>query len=182
MTTDTTDPTPLQDLIRELGLHMDSTFVPRSQTDNASVTKLNEMQIHWSVRIYREGRPNDIRTPYRMGIGHLPGAVKVPMNRISADAFSATVKTLETGHYYSRGGQLSALPSPSITDVLHALVSDSEVLFYASFEEWASNYGYDAASRKAEGIYRACQEIGLALRRMLSDVELASLREAFQDY
>lgn len=180
--TDTTESTPLQDLIRELALHMDATFVPRSQTDNAATTKLHEMQIHWKVRIYRENRSADITTSYGMGIGHLPKAVKVPVSHASADQFSATIKTLETGRYYSRGGQLSALPSPSIADVLYALVQDSEVMDYGSFEDWAANLGFDADSRKAESIYRACLDIGLKLRRMLSDAELTKLREAFQDY
>lgn len=47
---------------------------------------------------------------------------------------------------------------PEIADVLDALASDSSGLDNArSFEEWASEYGYDVDSRKAERIYNAVE-------------------------
>lgn len=181
MTTDTTDPTPLQDLIRELGLHMDSTFVSRSQTDNASATKLHEMQIHWRVRVYREGRKCDISSSYSMGIGHLPKSIQPPTRGASVDQYDNTVKILETGRYRP-GLRTTPLAPPSIVDALYSLVSDAEAINFPSFEEWASELGFETDSRKAESIYRACLDTGLKLRRMLSDAELTKLREAFQDY
>lgn len=36
------------------------------------------------------------------------------------------------------------------------------------FEGWAENLGYDSDSRKAEGIYRTCQEHGAKVRKLLS--------------
>lgn len=182
---DNIEQTPLQALIREVGLHMGATFVPRSQTDNASETESQKMQIHWRVRVYREKRSAEITTDYRMGIGLLPKSAQVSSSqRLSVDEYNALVKVLETGKYSPNRVTYAGtpLPPPSITDVLHCLVSDAGALDHGSFEDWASNLGYDADSRKAEKIYRACLDTGLALRRMLSDVELAKLQEAFQDY
>jgi hypothetical protein len=59
---------------------------------------------------------------------------------------------------------------------------DSEVIDHPNFESWASEIGYDADSRKAESIYRACLEIALKLRSALGDRGLKELREACQDY
>ena len=77
---------------------------------------------------------------------------------------------------------LSKLSNGERADVLHSLVSDSDVLNYNSFESWASELGYDLDSRKAEGIYRACLSFSLALRNGLGEQLLADLREAVQDY
>lgn len=43
---------------------------------------------------------------------------------------------------------------PEINQVLESLHSDSSG-HHGSFEEWASEYGYDEGSRKAEKIYQA---------------------------
>jgi hypothetical protein len=71
---------------------------------------------------------------------------------------------------------------PDACDVLHSLLMDSEVLDSNSFESWASDFGYDPDSRKAESIYRACLEIGLKVRNGLGESIVAELRAAFQDY
>ena len=73
------------------------------------------------------------------------------------------------------------LPPPPLTDVLYSLLLDGGAAEY-SFEEWASNYGYDSDSRKAEATYNECRDIGRQLERMFTRDELAALREAFQDY
>lgn len=71
---------------------------------------------------------------------------------------------------------------PDATNVIYSLVIDSSVLDHATFESWASEFGYDPDSRKGESIYRACLEIALKMRAAIGDAGMAALREAFQDY
>jgi hypothetical protein len=96
---------------------------------------------------------------------------------VDGDKFVRTA--CETGRAGNFGARVKA---PDIRDVLYSLSMDADVLESASFEDWASNFGYDADSRKAEGIYQACLKIALQLRQLVGDAGLAQLREAFQDY
>ncbi len=59
--------------------------------------------------------------------------------------------------------------SPTAADVLNCLASDADVEQAESFEEWASNLGYDADSRRAEKIYQFCVKQTKALRMLLGD-------------
>jgi hypothetical protein len=59
---------------------------------------------------------------------------------------------------------------PTAADVLSSLLLDSSgVTQTADFEEWAADYGYDADSRKAEAVYRACCKVYERLTRFLGD-------------
>lgn len=93
------------------------------------------------------------------------------------DDYNAVKNACETGR--SNGQFLTA---PKITDVLYSLVSDSDVLNYSDFEDWASDFGYDHDSRSAEKVYQACLKTALQLRNMLGDATLQQLNELFQDY
>lgn len=69
--------------------------------------------------------------------------------------------------YYSKG---SALPrGVKVEEVLDCLASDAAGYDNArDFEDWASEYGYDPDSRKAEGIYdligRQCRDLQYVLK------------------
>lgn len=57
---------------------------------------------------------------------------------------------------------------PKTIEVMSGLLLDASGVAYGqSFEEWASDYGYDTDSRKAEAIYQACREQTEALRNFL---------------
>jgi hypothetical protein len=57
------------------------------------------------------------------------------------------------------------LVCPDPADVVGSLISDGfGALQSSGFDDWAGNYGYDTDSRKAEGIFRLCSEIGLKLQ------------------
>jgi hypothetical protein len=60
-------------------------------------------------------------------------------------------------------------------EVLECLVLDTRDIEETTFEEWASNYGYDEDSRKAEKIYQTCKEVARKLDAMLSSDALAEL-------
>ncbi len=79
--------------------------------------------------------------------------------------------------------QKSTIPIlPDIVDVIYSLSMDASVLDHASYESFASDFGYDADSRKGEAVYRACLEIALKLRAAIGEAGLTQLAEAFQDY
>lgn len=177
--------TPFE-LIQELGLHMDATFIPRSRTDNAAERDMNKWQIHWRVRVYREKRLADIITDYSEGIARLPKGITHPGLQTSIANYEAVKRVLETGKYgnFNVGHYLTPhkLPPPSLTDVLYCLVLDGGAIDSPTFEDWAENYGFDVDSRNAERTYRACLETGLKLLAMLGSADLERLREAYQDY
>lgn len=65
---------------------------------------------------------------------------------------------------------------PNPIEILWAVAMDCDALD-SSFEDWASDFGYDADSRKAEKIYHACQDNGHKLRKLLSREQIQQLRE-----
>lgn len=59
---------------------------------------------------------------------------------------------------------------PDAADVLDCLASDSASIENArSFEEWASEYGYDTDSRKAEKAFKTCEQQAKKLQQFLGD-------------
>lgn len=70
--------------------------------------------------------------------------------------------------YYSAGA--GSPESPTVDEVLDILASDSSGADNArSFEDWASEYGYDTDSRKAERTFRAVQETSEKLKQLLGE-------------
>ena len=68
--------------------------------------------------------------------------------------------------YYSMGP--AHCGEPTLANVLGALASDAISWENApSFEEWASEFGYDTDSRKAERTYKAVEKQTEALARLL---------------
>jgi len=59
---------------------------------------------------------------------------------------------------------------PTAGEVLSCLITEAtSVLNANSFEDWASDFGYDPDSRKAEAAYRACGKISKQVKRFLGD-------------
>jgi hypothetical protein len=72
---------------------------------------------------------------------------------------------------------------PTLPDVVHSLLMDGTAFFdAATFEQWASDFGYDADSRKAEAIYKACDNIGRTLASKIDAETLAKARKLLEDY
>lgn len=172
-----------QTAIEALGLTVSAVFVPQSQSRNAKEVKTpSDLSLNWRVTVSRNGRPV-IETDYMQGIGHAP-AYKASARALghanSLLRFEALKKEAETGRHSQ--GFARPLPSPTVADVLYSLCCDAGALDYASFEDWAPDFGYSEDSREAERIYRACLEIALKLRNAIGEAGLEQLREAFQDY
>lgn len=169
------------DVMAALGLEVTSEFVPFSQSRNRGE---KSPSLNWRVTLHKGGR-EVLTTDYMAGCGHCPSYR--PSVYQSSDSAIATRWECENGRKanmrYSLGvvgGGKPILPNP--VDVLYSLVSDSDVLDYGSFEDWAECFGYDTDSRKAEAIWKSCIEMALKLRGAIGDVGLSQLREAFQDY
>lgn len=78
---------------------------------------------------------------------------KVTLTRIHHEDGESRGKTRQLTTYFSQGYAIQGAPAPA--DVLDCLASDAAGYENArSFEEWASEYGYDTDSRKAEKTYK----------------------------
>ncbi len=169
--------------IEKLGLSYEATFVPQSQSRN----KGKDHCLNWNISISKD-RNVTLTTDYAQGIAHIPN-----YNQLNSKKYDGFYKeSCESGKYATRynldfGGRLygkdfKKLPAPLLRDVLYSLVRDSEVLDYDSFELWASDFGYDTDSIKANNIYQDCLQIALKLRAMFGDAAMSLLKEMFQDY
>ena len=183
---ETTEPI-LIDGSRTLGivpdLEMVATHVPTSYDPNSK-----EMPVKWKIKIKR-GR-SEMETDYATGIGHVVGYDKLIGPKTSIHNTNRLSELLRTGRGENRvtlsmagnGDKPLSLRTPSLDDVMYCLTSDADAIDYPNFEDWADMLGYEADSRSAEKIYRACLEIGLKLRSMLGDEKLRQLRDNFQDF
>lgn len=67
-------------------------------------------------------------------------------------------------------GEAHGKTKPTALDVMECLCSDAASIENATrFEEWASELGYDADSRRAEAIYKSCGELADKLRAFLGN-------------
>ena len=126
-----------------------------------------------TASMYRSAKPHEILSQYRDKICAAECESGFPME---IDPWGRGTKNT-----FKRKPKVPAI-MPDPDDVLYSLVMDSDVLYYGTFEDWASDFGYDTDSRKAESTYRACLEIALKLRVAIGEDELERLREALQDY
>lgn len=172
-------------LIDSLGITYKAKFVPFSQSRNA---KEKHLSLNWLVAVERGNQ--SITTDFMQGIGHLKGYCYSSANKlVEHNNIKYAVESGKWDESHDKAGFRTKdqtfwknIPAPDIVDVLYSLVMDSDVIDYATFEDWANNSGYDADSRNAEKIYRACIEIALKMRVMFGDSGMQQLREAFQDY
>lgn len=168
--------------VAALGLSLVADFVPWSKSRNA---KEATPSLNWRITIKRNGR-DVVTTDYMQGSGHCAAykagrdatrevkrVIAYECERGRHARYMPTTDTIISG---------TALPAPDIGGVLYSLASDADVIDHATFEDWASEYGFDADSRAHEKMYRACLEIALKLRAGLGEDGLRMLRDACQGY
>jgi len=165
-------------IIAELGLTIDSEFIPFSQSRNKDQTYPS---LNWLVTLKRNG-DEVLSTHYGAGSAHCPAYKDPTLGRQdSVDRFKAIKLQCETGRD-GKPGRPGVWIKPDALDVIYCLVMDSNVLSSSGFESWAEDYGYDADSRKAEATYRACLDTGLKLQASLGASNLERLNTAFMEY
>lgn len=173
--------------MERLGVSVRSEFVPFSRSRNAKPNaKVSDRSLNWRVTVVRDGR-DILTTDYQAGIGHCPSYKQKMGGGFTLDEAEAIIFETEHGKTARwMGGGLGLTGKEKIeleaADVVHCLVADASVLDSPTFEDWASEYGYDTDSRSAEATYRACLEIALKLRSGLGESTLSELRDAAQDY
>lgn len=186
-------------VIEELGLVVESEFVPFSRSRNKAE---KNRSLNWRVSVYRKApAPNVpertliITTDYSAGIAHCPG-YKQQFGKVTAYDTEKQRALIEyetengfAGWYSDNLTQVLRAPGigkayilPGAANVISSLVLDSDVLSHATFESWASEFGYDTDSRAAEKTYRACLETALAMHLHLGDEGLAKLAEACSEF
>lgn len=162
-----------------LGLTVSAVFVPFSRSRNYKPNaKLSDRSLNWTVTIQHNGR-DVLTTDYGAGIAHCPS---YHYNAKPTLDYAAAIEAeTETGKARTSAHRIKLL-TPDTRDVLASLAMDAGAIDFASFEDWASDYGYDTDSRKAESVYRACLATALALRAALGDAGLSELRDAASEH
>lgn len=169
-------------LAESLGLSIKCAFVPFSQSRNAGT---DWQSLNWRCTLERNGKPVTglEAIEYGQGSGHCP-ASKAGVKHWGGNRHimaRAVALECETGRIAKPGWSGEAIDSrkpiapPTVVDVLASLCLDAGALDYAGFEDWASEYGYDTDSRKANSVYRACLAHGLALRAAVGNDNLQAL-------
>lgn len=173
--------------LESMGLLIESEFVPFSQSRNKGE---QFPSLNWKVTVKRNSR-NVLTVDYSAGIAHCPSfEVSPPWNRPSRMWIDKVTRFECEAGFKARSlkgsGKFSIDHSrpikPDMVDVFYSLVGDSDVLNSHGFEDWASEFGYDPDSRKAESIYRDCLDIALKLRGAIGESGMETLRNAYQDY
>jgi hypothetical protein len=138
----------------------------------------------WTVRLMLEGRT--IEQKYWRGIGYrewiVIGSVtnlgEVPpwsarakesgwRKELNPNNIPRTLGPSGVTVHIAENARYRPIP-PTAADVLGCLCSDAQGVDHGeTFEDWASDFGYDTDSRKAERIYHECQSIALRLRGFL---------------
>jgi hypothetical protein len=184
----------LETLIPDLGIKYGAVFIPFTQSRSFKKGAEHDSttwNLNWIVTITRDSAPRAyVRTDYSQGVAHIPGYRLAP-RPFQNDYYHACWEAAERGRaafpkvwsFHGMGYTPGrALPPPKFADVLHCLLLDGQAIEAGSFEDWASDFGYDTDSRRAEDIYRACLEMGRELRSMFTTPERDQLNQLFQDY
>ncbi len=190
-----TDHTELDACIAQLyneRLVYSANFVRQSASRNSGEKRKT---LNWRIALATANYRLD--TDYYTGIGNVPGYVHsfsgMPYETRLLRA--AQEKAAETGYYPDvvvkmlgdksvkcAGVRSKQLPAPLLRDVLYSFVQDAQCVEGRSFEEFASEFGYDTDSRKAERIYVTSLRLQLALQSLLGQETVEKLVALFQDY
>lgn len=178
--------------------------MPQSASRNSAE---KQPTLNWRITL-TSANGNTLATDYSQGIGHVPGychACTTYEHRLlqayqNNAAITGTYPAVAAGRLgqtktwkparplrYSSGSngrfiEMRPLPTPPVADVIHTLILDSSVNESTSFEDWASEFGYDTDSRDAERIYNACRLIARDYCRLFTAAQRAHLADLLQDY
>lgn len=163
-----------EDFMSKYGLELTSEFVPFSKSKHR---KDGHRSLNWGINLKKNGR-TVLETDFHAGIAYCPSFSKY-INHYCCEAREVITYETEHGREYAKPRNRI---HPNVQDVMHCLHRDADALEYASFEDWASDYGFDADSRAAEKTYNECMKIALALRSAIGDTGIEELRVIFADY
>lgn len=161
------------------GISANFEFVPFSCSRNS---EQKQPSLNWKVTLSKNER-EFLRFDYSMGSAHAPS---YKQNIKTVDELNAVKFECENGKaaklmpslgIYMKGAKIE----PKLADVLYSLSSDVDTLNFSTFEDWASEFGYDKDSRSAEAIYGTSLEYALKLRGAVGEKGLSELQIAVSD-
>ncbi|MBT9153356.1 MAG: hypothetical protein DDT39_00013 [Firmicutes bacterium] len=149
-------------------------FVPFSQSRRAGE---KQPSLNWLARVDFRDR-NVLTTDYSQGSAHAPAYTRFSEHSDGRrDAYATNLRIAAECETGKDSLTREKITPPAASDILHSLLLDASVIDYATFEQWASEYGYNTDSRAAERIYRDCLEIALKLRATLGEPLMRDLRD-----
>ncbi len=177
----------LNNFIKEKNLSLSSSFVPFSISRNS---KEKHKSLNWKVTL-SNGKEH-LTIDYSKGVGHLPypdiSYANIQIKNIVSKQIDHAVengnglKVIINKNHADLSLKQIKFPHPEMEEVLQCLVSDSNVRNYLSFEDWASDFGYDEDSRKAEKIYVESQKITSSFAKLVGGVDnITMLEELIQE-
>lgn len=139
----------MEDTIEELGANVSIVATYKGRETNEDGWEHDA----WTVTLTYQGRTyKDIA--YRMGTGH---SKPYPTAKVRAD--------LESWRLQQEQKRWEPTP-PTASSVIDSLLLDVSGLDQR-FEDWATDYGFDEDSRKAERFYNECLKVLPRLRALL---------------
>lgn len=176
--------TQYNDIIKSLGLEIKSKFVPFSVSRNSDE---EYKSLNWKVTITSGTKV--INVNYTKGVGSLPYpqtsfGVTNYQKRMINEAIDSAVETgiarkltvVDKDIKFLPGNAI--FPIPTLQEVLYSLSSDADVKNYLTYEQWASDMGFDTDSRKGEKIYDDCRKQTSEFMKLIgSEEKLTNLHE-----
>ena len=153
----TEDQKTIKQFIADHGLTMTSEPVP----ENPNMSGSSDGMQHYHCTL--EGAIFSMNTYYSVGSGIVESWLKKHGPVYHRQFLITAPHTIGAKRYVEVNGKEYR---PKLPDVLNCLAMDASGMD-ESFEDWADNYGYDTDSRKAETIYKACQDNARQLRVLL---------------
>jgi hypothetical protein len=148
--------------------------------------------ISYRVAIHDSRRREVWSGDYHLGTGHVKFRGKRPVNLSLTEAsiaeHLALGKTIRPEYRKEQAETAAKFAkvqgvTPKLNDVAHSILSDGAAFFDGQrFEDWAADFGYDPDSRKAEAVFKACDDTGRQLARAFSRDTLDGLREWASNY
>lgn len=179
----------LDQVLQDAGLTLEATFVPWEQSRNKHE---KEHSLNWLITLVKKDGQR-MTVDYMQGIAHVPGYQfhgRTPYDQRENHRLcrkscrtGKTYRHPKNGHYNNHcNWTTDTIPPPKIKDVMYSLISDASVLDYRTYEEWASDFGYDPDSRSGEKAYQLCLQQSLSLKALIGWSMIEALRAAYQDY
>ena len=131
---------------------------------------VSDTMFDWRVTLTRDGRKHEF--DYHAGFAHCKRAKLGLAGAIKIDASNKQLVRALVPHGRVTVSDVEGYivpTAPSLQDVLQCLQSDARSGEHMLFEDFASDFGYDTDSRKAEKIWRACQETRGRLMKFLGN-------------
>jgi hypothetical protein len=150
----TTEAKNTRDFCEKHGITISATLEGKREQKPTSKDGKPWAHFLWRCTLTRsDARAGKLEQEYRMGLAH------VHTTRRAMESLGIEKKTAPT--------------PPKAEDVIDSLIMDASAIGQ-TFDDWASEFGYDTDSRQAEKVFHECQDAGARLLKFLG-------RELFDD-